>query len=216
MEHEHLAINWVHIAAGYVNFALLLVVLRALLRKPLTEYLKNHRAEVEEEILLSTKLKAKAEARYAEYQAKVQNLDTDLARIRAEMVEAGKAERDRMVAIAEEKASRMRKETQFLIDQQRRQLRFNLIDSTAEAVVGEAQKFVQARKTESDETRLAEQFLQDLKRWHESPKKSPEGTRGGPRGGSVRPPSAPPLSGGSSGGSRPAALGIRAAGESRS
>lgn len=213
MEHEHLAINWVHIAAGYVNFALLLVVLRALLRKPLSEYLKSHRAEVEEEIQLSTKLKAKAEARYAEYQAKVQSLDKDLARIRTEMVEAGKAERDRMVAIAEEKASRMRKETQFLIDQQRRQLRFNLIESTADRVVHDAQQLVEARKSAADETRLAEQFLQDLKRWHESPKKSPEGTRGGPRGGSVRPPSSPPVS---SGASRPASFAVRAAGGSQS
>ena len=39
-----------------------------------------------------------------------------------EMIKAGEAERDRIVAQAEEKAARMRKDTNFLIEQQIKQL----------------------------------------------------------------------------------------------
>ena len=78
------------------------------------------------------------------------------------MVKAGEAERDRIVAQAEEKAARLRKDANFLIDQQIKQLRKDLTQQAANAAVVAAQELLQERTTETDQDRLAEAYLTRL------------------------------------------------------
>jgi F-type H+-transporting ATPase subunit b len=85
-----------------------------------------------------------------------------MAQIRHDMVKAGEAERDRIVAQAEEKAARMRKDTSFLIEQQIKQLRKELTQQAANAAVLAAQELLQEKTTASDQDQLAEAYLNRL------------------------------------------------------
>jgi F-type H+-transporting ATPase subunit b len=85
-----------------------------------------------------------------------------MVQIRADMVKAGEAERDRIVAQAEEKAARMRKDAGFLIEQQIKQLRKDLAREAASAAVLAAQDLLQKDTTDSDQDRLAEAYLERL------------------------------------------------------
>jgi F-type H+-transporting ATPase subunit b len=93
---------------------------------------------------------------------RLEKLDQEMVRLRAEMVKAGEAERDRIVAQAEEKAARMRKDTQFLIEQQMKQLRKDLTREAASAAVLAAQELLQEKTTADDQDRLAEAYLDRL------------------------------------------------------
>ena len=78
------------------------------------------------------------------------------------MIKAGEAERDRIVAQAEEKAARMRKDASFLIEQQIKQLRKELTQKAATAAVAAAQELLTERTTDADQDQLAEAYLKRL------------------------------------------------------
>ena len=86
------------------------------------------------------------------------------------LVEAAKAlrprilaERDRIVSEAETKAARLRKETEFLVEQQMKQLRVDLTRAAVEAAVAAAGEVLSRETTAEDRERLARAYVERLK-----------------------------------------------------
>ncbi len=155
-------IDVLEILAGFVNFAVLIGLLIFLARKPTQAFLVSRRAAVVDGLAEAQKMKAAAEAKYEEYQARLANLDTELAQIKSEIIASGEAERARIIAEAERKAARMRRETDFLIEQQLKQLRVDLTKETVEAAMSAAEKVLRERATDDDQQRLAKSYLTKL------------------------------------------------------
>lgn len=145
-----------------VNFGALLVLFAWVIRKKGNPALAERRKQVEAELEEAQRLRAEAERRHQETASRLEKLDEEMVQIRADMVKAGEAERDRIVADAEEKASRMRKDTRFLIEQQMKQLREDLTREAASAAVAAAQDLLQNSTTDADQDRLAEAYLARL------------------------------------------------------
>jgi F-type H+-transporting ATPase subunit b len=158
---EHDVDRWA-IAAGFINFAILIWILVKMGRKPLASFLVDRRATIEQEIAEASRLKKEAQAKHAEYEARLKALDKEIASLRQEMVDAGVAERDRIIADAQSKAERMRKDTQFVIDQQLKQLRIDLTRETVSAAVAAAGQELQKSTTSDDQQRLAREYLNRL------------------------------------------------------
>jgi F-type H+-transporting ATPase subunit b len=78
------------------------------------------------------------------------------------MVKAGEAERDRIVAEAEKKASRLRKDAEFVIAQRFKQLREDLTKEAVESAVVAAEAVLREKATPADQTRLADGYLTRL------------------------------------------------------
>jgi F-type H+-transporting ATPase subunit b len=145
-----------------VNFTVLVLLLAWVIRKKGNPALAARRAEVEEELAEAQRLRAEAERRHNEAASRLEKLDKEVAEIRAEMIKAGEAERDRIVAQAEEKAARVRKDTNFLIEQQIKQLRQDLTEHAANAAIAAARELLEERTTNEDHERLAEAYLTRL------------------------------------------------------
>jgi len=145
-----------------INFLVLVGLLAWVIRKKANPALAARRAEVEKELAEAQRLRADAERRHRETATRLEKLDQEMAQIRHEMTKAGEAERDRIVAQAEEKAARMRKDTSFLIEQQIKQLRKELTQQAANAAVLAAQALLQKETTPADQDRLAEAYLTRL------------------------------------------------------
>jgi F-type H+-transporting ATPase subunit b len=145
-----------------VNFTVLVLLIAWVIRKKGNPALAARRAEVEKELAEAKRLRAEAEARHMETATRLEKLDQEMVEIRADMIKAGEAERDRIVAQAEEKAARMRKDTTFLIEQQIKQLRKDLTRQAASAAVVAAEELLQKSTTESDQNQLAESYLNRL------------------------------------------------------
>lgn len=145
-----------------VNFGALLVIIAWAIRKKGNPALAARRAEVEKELAEAQRLRAEAEARHNATATRLEQLDEEMLHIRADMIKAGESERDRMVAQAEEKAARIRKDTDFLIEQQMKQLRKELTERAATAAVAAAQDLLRERTTDADQEKLAEAYLARL------------------------------------------------------
>ncbi len=131
-------------------------------RKPIAIGLKNRRAEIAKEIEEAGRLKAAAEERAKVYQAKLGKLEEELVTAREALLKAGQAERDRAVADAKEKAERMRRDAEFMVQQEMKQLLIDIHREAASAAVLGAEELLRKRLTPADHERLADEYLSDL------------------------------------------------------
>lgn len=145
-----------------INFLCLLFVLVWFGGAPLKKFLVDRRQKIAKELEEAQRLKAEAQAKYDEYAGRLEKLDQEMERLRAEMIKAGEADRDRIVAEAEAKAARMRRETAFVIEQQMKQLREDLTHEAIRSAVGAAEKVLQESVTNDDQQRLAKGYLTTL------------------------------------------------------
>jgi F-type H+-transporting ATPase subunit b len=107
-------------------------------------------------------MKQEAEARAKVYQEKLAQLEGELKVARQALVEAGKGEKERIVREAEDRAERMRKDAQLLVEQELAQLRHDLVRDTVNTAMVAAEDMLRASVTPADQERLAEEFLKDL------------------------------------------------------
>ncbi len=180
-EHEGPApINWTEFGtatppfvAMFVNFAILAAGYYVLGKRPIAAALQARRDSIAKDIEEAQRMKQEAEARAKTYQAKLEKLEDEMRMAREGLVRAAEAERDRIVAEAEAKAERMRKDAEFLVVQELKQIRQDLLRDTVEAAVLAAEELLQTRVTAADQERLAEDYLADLG----GKRGSPESTR---------------------------------------
>ncbi|MFW5876696.1 MAG: hypothetical protein ACOCXM_08160 [Myxococcota bacterium] len=142
-----------------VNFLAVLLIITVFGGPRIRAFLVARRKEIAEGLEEAQRLKTEAEAKYEEYASRLDQLDQEMARIRQEMVKAGEAERDRIVSEAEAKAARMRRETQFVIEQQMKQLREDLTKEAVHAAIQAAETVLKEKVTADDQQRLAKQYL---------------------------------------------------------
>lgn len=164
------AINWIDFgnkkqppyAALVINFAILVGLYYYLGKKPVAEALKKRRDDVAHEIEEAQRIRREAEERASQYQAKLAKLEDELAQARQALVEAGKGERDAIVKEAEDKAARMNRDAEFLLEQELKQMKADLVRETVEVAVRAAEELLTKRVTQSDQQRIAEEFLGQL------------------------------------------------------
>lgn len=142
-----------------VNFTALLIILGFAVKKVVNPSMAKRRSAIQKDLEEAKLLKQAAAEKAAEYQARLDKLDAEVDDIRAEMIAAGEAERDRIVQEAEEKASRLRKDARFMIDQQMKQLRQDLTREAAQAAVQAAESLLVREISATDQDRLADAYL---------------------------------------------------------
>ena len=156
--------NTTSLIASFVNFFILLFILTYLGKDKVGEFLKGRKEDIASSIESAQRIKAEAEAKHKEYSERLAQLDAELENLKNEMIKSGEAERDRIVADAEAKASRMRKEAEFLIEQQAKQLRQDLMEEAVKAAVEQAEEMLGKATTPHDQTRLAQDYLSQLQK----------------------------------------------------
>jgi F-type H+-transporting ATPase subunit b len=164
------SINWLDFtnkeqppyAALLINFGLLAYGYYRFGKKPVADALQKNRDSIAKEIEDAQRMKREAEGRAKQYQSKLQHLETELAETKLSLQEAGKAEHDRIVKEAEEKAARMQKDAAFMLEQESKQLRLDLQRETVLAALAAAEDLLKKRVTAVDQERLAEEFLASL------------------------------------------------------
>lgn len=166
------AINWTDIwdkkrpafLALVINFGALMTLYYLLGKKPIAEALKQRRVTIGKDIEEAQKLLDEAKERAKKYQADLKNADADAATAKAGLVSAGKGEVDRIVAEAQEKAERMKRDADRLVEQERKQVHQDLLLETVDLAVREAQALLEKSVTADDHARLAQDLLAELSR----------------------------------------------------
>jgi F-type H+-transporting ATPase subunit b len=148
--------------AAIINFGILVGGYYWLGRKPIAAALVHRRDAIAKDIEEAQKMMHEAEARAKTYQAKLERLEEEMRTARETLVHAGQAEKDRIVAEAEASAARLRKEAEFVIEQEMKQIRYDLWRDTLHSAVTAAEELLKQRVTPADQERIAEDYLIDL------------------------------------------------------
>lgn len=183
-------INWTDIwdkrrpamIALVINFGVLLTLYYMLGKKPITAALKQRRVTIGKEIDEAQALLAEAKERAKKYQADLKNADVDAATAKASLIAAGKGEVEHILIEAQERAERMKRDADRLVEQERKQVHLDLLHETVDLAVEEAARILEKSVTVGDHARLAQDLLEELAR-------RPAAKPASPPGGSVRPPS---------------------------
>jgi F-type H+-transporting ATPase subunit b len=149
-------------AALLINFAILATLYYMMGKKGVAEGLKKRKEGISKEIEEAQRMLKEAEERAKTYQAKLKNLESELTNAKKALEEAGKGERDRIVREAEEKAERMKRDANFLVDQELKQMRVDLTREAIELAMTSAEEMLRQKATVEDHNRLADDFLRDL------------------------------------------------------
>jgi F-type H+-transporting ATPase subunit b len=155
----HAILNSTEFWAQIVNFLGLITILVALGRKPLQTFLEARRRTVEDGILEAGKLKAAAEAKHKEYSDRIAQIDAELAKLRSDILNAARVENERIIQDADERAKRLRAETDEVIGQQIQQLQATVSREVVSAAVAAAEKLLRDALKSDDQQRLANDYV---------------------------------------------------------
>lgn len=150
------------LGALLVNFGLLVFIYVRFGKQPIADALKERRTTIAKDIEQAAKILGEAKGRAKVYQAKLAQKDDDAEVAKTGLIEAGKTEKERIVQEAEEKAARLKRDAAFLMEQEVKQLKVDLVKETVEKAIAEAESMLKRGVTQADQERLAEEYLATL------------------------------------------------------
>jgi F-type H+-transporting ATPase subunit b len=143
-----------------LNFAILIAVLVYFARKPIRAFFAERRAQIQDDLKRAAALQAEAEARYAKWQRRLADLDTELEGIRAAVRERAETEREHMLADATASAERIRNEARAAVEQELRHARAQLREEASELAIELAGERLKGQVTAADRDRLFDEFIE--------------------------------------------------------
>lgn len=146
----------------FLNLALLLAILVYFARQPIRKFFQDRRAEIQGEIHSALELRREAEVRYATWQRKLAELQSELEEIRSTARSRAESERDHIIAEATALAERIRKDATAAIDQELQRSREILREEAADLAVELAGRLVHDNVGEADRARLVDEFIQRI------------------------------------------------------
>lgn len=148
--------------ASVLNFGLLAFVLYRFGKKPLAEALSARKKAMMQEIDTATTLKDEAEARLTDYEDKLENLDETLEQMKQDFATQSEVERKHVLAEAEERKIRMKRDVELRIEQELKAAKQQLLLESVEAAVLGAEALLKSKIAAADQDRSADQYLAGL------------------------------------------------------
>jgi F-type H+-transporting ATPase subunit b len=149
------------LALQLLNFGVLVAVVAFFGGKAVNKALLARHQQLKADLVAASDARAAAEQRAAVQEKRLASLETEIAGIRAGIKEEAEAEKQRLIAAAEERARRIGDETKFLLDQQVKEAEATLRREVAEAAVKIAEQLVTRSLTGADQQRLVDTFVAD-------------------------------------------------------
>jgi F-type H+-transporting ATPase subunit b len=144
------------------NFAVLATLLGWFGGKAINKALLERHQQLKLDLVAASEARAAAEMRVAEQDKRLTSLEDEIAAMRAGIKVEAEAEKQRLIAAAEERAKRIGDETKFLLDQQVKEAEATLKREVAEAAVKIAEQLVTRSLDGRDQQRLLDTFVADV------------------------------------------------------
>ncbi len=147
-----------------VNFAILLFIYYRFGKQPIAQALKARRDGIGKQIENAAQILKEAKSRSRKYRAQLDKVGDDAEKARQTNIDAGKGKADQIVRDADEKAARIKREAEFLLEQEGKQTKIDLLRETVEKAAHEAEAMLKKSVTPEDQERLAQAFIDQLDR----------------------------------------------------
>jgi F-type H+-transporting ATPase subunit b len=155
-------IDWALVASLFLNAFLFFGFLIWKAGPLVSRSLKNRRANMAAELEKAQRKQAEAEARLAEYQKKLDNLESEVARVIESYEKEANAERARIEQDTEKAIERLARETDFTINQEMKKAERLIREEAVNATLEAAEAKIKKRITGADQDRLTQQYVRSL------------------------------------------------------
>ena len=142
-----------------VNLVLLFGVLVYLTRKPIQQFFADRREEVKGDLDSAANVLSEAEARLAEWQARADRLDAEVAEIKEAARQRATTEGQNILADAEASAERIRNDAKAAIDQEVARARTELRSEAGELATKLAADLLRTHVTDADQQQFVDEFV---------------------------------------------------------
>jgi len=150
------------LALQLVNFGLLLGILIGFGGPAIRKALQARHQQLKADLAAASVARAEAEARLAQQEARLAALEQEIEGIRTGVKAEAEAEKARLIAMAEERAKRIREETTFVLGQQIKEAEERLRREVAMAAVDLAEQMVKKSLGTADQQRMLDTFVTDV------------------------------------------------------
>jgi F-type H+-transporting ATPase subunit b len=155
--------SWSLTLLGFVNLAIFLFILNRFAWPLVKNYLQERRDAVVKELEAARQAKASADELRAEFEARMQTLESEAERTREELLSIARLEAQRLLDQAQRAAERIRKDARLIADQEVAQARRQLQQETADLIADRATALLQREITPQDQQRLVQEFVTETR-----------------------------------------------------
>jgi F-type H+-transporting ATPase subunit b len=148
--------------ASILNFGLLVFILYRFGRKPLSDALVKRKQSIMGEIDNATRLKKEARERLVDYEERFEKIEETLQALTAEHAAQSEREKKHILAEAEERRARMRRDAEFRIEQEIKAARIELLHEAVDSAITAAEELIRKRVSEGDIQRMADDYLSSV------------------------------------------------------
>lgn len=161
------ALNWMNLSHEetpplipmFLNFLVVAFLVYFLLRKGLGAKIRNRKTELETALAEANALKQEAEEAMTVVRARSEAMETELEKIRCEILDAAKAQALQIEKDAQTRADRMRVESEALVAQEISMMATQIRNEVVEEIVALAEKQIVEKLTAADQEKLAKEYV---------------------------------------------------------
>lgn len=154
---------WWNLLYRTMNFVVLVAVLWWLLRTPIKNMLGGRRESIKAELEELERAKAEAEQALTQAEAKLGDIEAQQEEIIQGYVQAGEAEKARIIDDAHKSAARIKEMADMTISQEIKHARAELMDELAEMSSKLAEDLIKQNIGPDDQKRLVSEYLEKVK-----------------------------------------------------
>lgn len=155
------------LGARFLNFALLVIILFVVIRKTgVKDFFSARREEISKKFEDLKEERDAAEGRYRELEAELKAFETKKKEIIQQFEAEGIAEKERIIAEAEERAKQILEQAGLTIQREIQAAKDRLTAEMVEAAAQRAQVIIEKEIKDSDQDRLVNEFIERVEKLH--------------------------------------------------
>jgi F-type H+-transporting ATPase subunit b len=144
------------------NFAILAIGLFLLLRKPMSQALRNRIKGIRSELESLENRKAEVEKQLADYNAKLSELDKESEQIVADYIRQGEEAKVRILKEAQSAADKLKEQAQKNIAYEFEQAKLTLQAEIVGKALAKAETLIRDQISDKDQNRLVDEYLEKV------------------------------------------------------
>jgi len=145
-----------------MNFAVLVIVLVYILRKPLSQALSSRIKGIKEQLEDLEKRKADAEKKLAEYNDKLAQLENEAEKIIDDYIQQGNEAKARILKEAEASVEKLKAQARRNIEHEFAQAKLTLQEEIFETSLQKAEEIIKNKISAEDQDRIVDEYLKKV------------------------------------------------------
>lgn len=149
-----------------LNFAVLFGLLFYFISKPVKNALRERRESISRELEEARRARDEAEAKFAEYDEKLDKAEAEIERIASDLKKEGERERDKIIAAAREQAEKIKQEAEKSAAFEVARARAELQQEAARLAVDLAEELLKKNINEKDQKNMVDEYMKKVGELH--------------------------------------------------